>query len=79
MGDEMKHVHVARLIGSKGRIWVAFDAAYTVDGRVGQSKRSMLEKFALLHGHYTHVTVHTGVFGPAELGRLIVSLQLAGD
>jgi hypothetical protein len=75
----MKHVHVARVIGSRGRIWVAFDAAYNVRGTVDLSKREVLERFAALHGHYTHVTEHKGVHSPAELTAIMTDLWAEGD
>jgi hypothetical protein len=75
----VKVVYVARLIGSRGRIWVAFDGAEVVKGTSDLSKREVLEKFALLHGHYTAVVEIGGVHRPAELDKIMLKVSLAGD
>jgi hypothetical protein len=75
----MKVVYVARLIGSKGRIWVAFDGVEVVKGTTDMSKREVLERYAALHGAYTAVAELGGVHRPAELDKIILRVSLAGD
>jgi len=71
----MKRVYVARLIGSKGRIWVVFDEANTVRGTTDQSQRQVLDKFRQLHGAFTHVTLYTGAHQAAELAMTMADLR----
>jgi hypothetical protein len=71
----MKRVYVARLIGSKGRIWVVFDEANTVRGTTDLSQREVLDKFRELHGPFTHVTVYTGAHQASELAMTITDLR----
>jgi hypothetical protein len=73
----MKRVYVARLIGSRGRIWVAFDLVEMVRGTVGQSKRSVLAKYAAVHGAYTNLSEFSGVHSPAELAATMTDLSMA--
>jgi DUF1365 family protein len=75
----MKIVYVARLIGSRGRVWVAFDRVDTVTGTTDLSKREVLERFAAMHGAYTAVAEIKGAMRPAQLGATMASVRLEGD
>jgi hypothetical protein len=71
----MKRVYVARLIGSKGRIWVVFDETNTVRGTTDLSKLEVLEKWKELHGPFTHVTVYAGAHQASVLAMTMADLR----
>ena len=62
-------------IDCKSKLWVLCDGKNKLVGRPGESKRAIIDRWALAYDRPTHLTRYSGVLRPSETAATIASLM----